>query len=618
MKKYQKLIFNLLIISFLFIHLAKSQTFPVVYGQQANKVSSKYQYKSMYWPMKDGLRLAVDIYLPKKNTGEKLPTILYQTRYVRSLEIKRVFRIIKKHATTSISLDEITYFVSRGYAVVVVDTRGSGASDGSREMEFSPQEVTDMYTVVDSIISQPWSNGKVGSTGVSYVGTTAMLLSSIRHEAVKVVIPRNAIFDLYADISAPGGIRHGRFVDVWGLTTREFDHNRFAVFGKKAKMAVKGIKPVMGDKKRTTLLQNVAKHNKNFNIADEAIEFRNSKSSWGSTIDDYSAHQRTREISDSKTTMYCISGWFDGGLTNSAIKAFMNFKNPQHLLIGPWDHGGKLNISPRATQPATKFDLFGECLRYFDYYLKGSENKINQDTKVHYYTMGAEQWQSANTWPLPQTQWIRYFCFENQLSTVPPAKSGSTVYLVDTTTGSGNTSRWNSLTLLYKNGQTGYPDQATNDTKRLVFDSAPLNQHTEVTGHPWLDLYLASDTTDACVYAYLEEVTKDGNVIYVTEGLVRASVAVEQTMPMYETPGLNQSFNSETKQLLTPGQPRKIAIEFQPTSYQFQPGSKIRIAIAAADKDHFDNISPTPQKIWIFHGPNYQSQLHLPIIPNNQ
>jgi len=131
--------------------------------------------------MRDGVRLAIDVYLPSDlAAGTRLPTILEQTRYRRSLEPRPELRD---------SLDQpsgkITAFVSRGYAYVIVDVRGSGASFGSRPVELGPTEVRDGRDVVDWIIRQPWSTGSVGATGVSYVGSTAELLLVNRHPAVR-------------------------------------------------------------------------------------------------------------------------------------------------------------------------------------------------------------------------------------------------------------------------------------------------------------------------------------------------------------------------------------------------------------------------------------------------
>ncbi|MBK6276103.1 MAG: CocE/NonD family hydrolase [Saprospirales bacterium] len=81
---------------------------------------------------------------------------------------------------------EIEFFTSYGYAVVIIDVRGTGASFGTRYMEFSPEEVEDGREIVDWIITQNWSNQKVGSTGISYLGTTAEMLLVNQHPNVSM------------------------------------------------------------------------------------------------------------------------------------------------------------------------------------------------------------------------------------------------------------------------------------------------------------------------------------------------------------------------------------------------------------------------------------------------
>ncbi|MGH9753854.1 MAG: CocE/NonD family hydrolase, partial [Blastocatellia bacterium] len=148
---------------------------------------------SRYITLKDGVRLALDIYLPKGlEAGARLPAILEQTRYNRSYEFQPEARDKADRPS-----QKITEFVTRGYAYVVVDVRGSGASFGNRRAELGPQEVRDGSEVVDWIIGQPWSDGKVGAMGVSYVGTTAELLLVNRHPAVKAVAPQFSLFDAY-------------------------------------------------------------------------------------------------------------------------------------------------------------------------------------------------------------------------------------------------------------------------------------------------------------------------------------------------------------------------------------------------------------------------------------
>ena len=248
-------------IFFMLFHLCGSNV--SAHGTDTTKVSrigeyrgysqAKYKgfkYKSTYLTMPDSIKIAVDYFLPKgMKKGTKVPTVIYLTRYVRSLKIKFPLTFVKNPVLTLPSEAEVKYFTSYGYAVVIVDVRGTGASTGKRQMEFSPAEVKDGAHVVDWIIAQPWSSGKVGVTGISYLGTTAELLLVNQHPAVKACIPRSNIFDLYGHITFPGGIRQGPFVSIWGFTTTSLDQNNFKPLTDKAKLLV-GAHPVKGDKGR--------------------------------------------------------------------------------------------------------------------------------------------------------------------------------------------------------------------------------------------------------------------------------------------------------------------------------------------------------------------------------
>lgn len=249
---------------------------PGFYQGYTEAVYKGFNYNSLYLPMRDSVLLAADVFLPRGlKEGEKVPTILYLTRYVRSVQAKFPFSIFKDPILTQVSEQEIDFFTSYGYACVIVDVRGSGASLGERRMEFSPEEVADGKEIVDWIIAQPWSSGNVGSTGVSYLGTTAEMLLANRHPAVKACIPRSNIFDLYADILFPGGVCLGPFVDKWGYTTKSLDNNNYKPFTNKAGL-LNGVHPVKGDKNKVHLKKALALHKENFDVFEglKLITFR--------------------------------------------------------------------------------------------------------------------------------------------------------------------------------------------------------------------------------------------------------------------------------------------------------------------------------------------------------
>lgn len=162
--------------------------------------------KSLYVTMRDGCRIALDCYLPQTAAGSppppaRVPTIVIFTPYYR--------RFVATDPSVGVSPNCGRYrdfFVPHGYAVVVVDVRGTGASFGTRDALRSPKEREDYYEIAEWIVQQPWSDGRIGATGISYLGAAAVFLASTRHPAVKAIAPLFAVTDIYTDQLYVGGV----------------------------------------------------------------------------------------------------------------------------------------------------------------------------------------------------------------------------------------------------------------------------------------------------------------------------------------------------------------------------------------------------------------------------
>ena len=150
---------------------------------------------SLYVTMPDGCRLAVDVQLPEGAAGARWPTVLILTPYIRR------FRMAAG-SNSEASPNTFRYrdmFVPRGYALVVVDARGTGASFGTRDSFRSPRERADYSAIADWIVAQSWSDGRIGATGISYLGAACDFLASTGHKAVKANAPLFAVWDPWAD-----------------------------------------------------------------------------------------------------------------------------------------------------------------------------------------------------------------------------------------------------------------------------------------------------------------------------------------------------------------------------------------------------------------------------------
>jgi len=588
------------------------------------RVGQSPSYKVMertseYLIMRDGIKIAIDLYLPEGLAeGEKIPAILTQSRYVRGLEYRWPFSLFLggRYDNT------IEYFVTYGYAWVYVEARGSGASFGTRPFPYSREEIMDGAEIADWIISQPWSNGKIGAWGNSYDGGSAIFLLTNNHPAVIAIMPRYAMFDVYSDLIFPGGIYFQWGIESWDSLCRALDANAVEEFaGLKALIAVRGIRPVDADHDLSMLRAAVAEHAHNEYASNLlfGITYRDDESPGlpGVTINDVSPHARLEEIKSSGAAIYLYTGWFDTSFVLSEINLFINLEDPyKKLTIGPWDHGGWNNISPFSLSDRPFFNSDAESLCFFDYHLKGMDTGIYNEHPVHYFTMGEQKWKSADTWPPPGTETVTYYLTEDNIlvSSAPASPAGFDNYKVDYTAGTGSNSRWNSL-VNPRHAPIYYPDRSEEDKKLLCYTTAPLDEDTEVTGHPIVTLYVSSSAEDGNFFAYLEDVNPDGKVTYVTEGMLRALHRnLSDETPPYIMITPYHTFKRKDGMPLQPGKVAELVFDLYPTSYLFKKGHSIRIALSGADKDHFALNPNEPPTVRFYRNSTYQSRIVLPVM----
>ncbi len=567
---------------------------------------------SQYLTMRDGVRIAMDVFLPAELApDEKIPAILMQTRYFRRFHAYRPFQ-------RTLNMDkEILRVAGQGYALVRLDVRGTGASFGNRTCPWSEDEIMDGVEVVDWIINQPWSNGKIGALGGSYEGTAAELLLCARHPAVKAVAPMFSLYDVYEDIILPGGIHLEWFTRVWGKRTASMDKNRLGEVVWYAPLFTKGVAKVDGDRGRKLLRQAVKEHQDNYRVHREAsqITFRDDVSKEGLYLDSFSPHSYLKEIRGSGAAIYSYSGWFDGGYSHAAIKRYLTVGGPKDkLTLGPWDHGGAHHVLPLNGTLEADFNHLGELIRFLDFHLKGIDTGIYDEPPVQYYTMGENRWKSADTWPPPGAIPIPlYLSSDHTLSTSLPTESESDEYRVDLSAGTGQTTRWRCLA---EPIAVSYPDRKERDRKLLVYETGPLDRNMEVTGHPVVTLYLDSSMTDAQVFVYLEDVDEKGRVGYITEGMLRATHRkLSKEEPPYKIPAPYRTFLRKESRPLVPGEVAELTFGLLPVSHLFKKGHRIRIAIAGADADLFEPLHGEPPVIHLHRGAEHPSHISLPVMP---
>jgi putative CocE/NonD family hydrolase len=600
--------------------LAAPEAAPAAYDPGAPRYSGHVR-ESKYLTMRDGAKIAIDLYLPRGlRDGQELPTIVLQTRYWRAMQVRWPFSWLLDEPRDYIR-EPREEFIAHGYAWVAVDARGSGASYGSRPYPWSPAETRDGAEVIDWIIKQPWSNGKVGTFGTSYDGTTAEFLATNRHPALMAAAPRFSLFDAYTDIAYPGGVHLSWFTRDWGRFNAALDRNELpkGEAGVLGSLAIAGVRRVDADRDGALLAAALEDHVANFDVHTLALAhpYRGDATETGATIADFSPSSYAKDIDASGAPIYSYSGWFDGAYPHSAIKRHRTLKNPANkLILGPWSHGGAYTCSP-ANPGSASFDHHAELLKFFDHYLKGLDTGLTKDEPVHYFTMTEERWKAADEWPPAAQPQLFYLGRQGGLTReAPRAADASDTYEADYRHGTGRASRWDTL---MSGGPVSYPDRAEQDERLLVYESAPLDADTEVTGHPLVTLHVTSTAGDGAFFVYLEDVDPDGKVAYVTEGQLRAlHRKLADHDPPYAQVVPHRTFSRADAAPLVAGEPAKLTFDLLPTSYLFRAGHRIRIAVACADRDHFALIPSEPPTITVHRDARRASHIVLPVVPRGE
>lgn len=583
--------------------------------------------QSVYIPMRDGVKLAAEVVLPKDLPPDaKIPALLSQTRYWRAMELRIPFRwFLKPEILDPYFKDFQPFFTSHGYALVLLDVRGTGASFGTCPHPWPEDSIADAGEIVDWIVAQPWSNGKVGGYGTSYLGTTAELLTVLNHPAVQGVIPMFNHPDGYTDIAFPGGVFDERFIRVWGNLDHALDHNVLPrEFGILGRLLVKGVKPVDDDKGRQLLRQAVQDHAANghaYKLARLATYRDQRPQGQDVSIDDMTVHRFKQEVERSNTAMFGWASWMDAGTADAVLRRFLTFDNAQRAVIGAWEHGGRFHASPYQPSdlPADPIlpEQWLEMLRFFDAYLKDMDNGVRSDKVLFYYTMGEEKWKKTEVWPPEGTVNQRWYLAENNaLSPAEPtAESGADTYSVDFEASTGAHNRWWELAVLERK-TVSYPNRTAAQKHLLTYTTPPLSEDTEITGYPVVTLYVSSTETDGAFYVYLEDVDENGQVTYVTEGQLRAiHRQVSDDVPPYRLQVPYHSFKEKDAMPLVPGEIAELTFGLHPTSVLFRKGHRIRIGIAGHDKGTFVRIPAqgTPV-ISVARNKLHASYVDLPVI----
>jgi putative CocE/NonD family hydrolase len=582
---------------------------------------------SYYIPMQDGVRLAADVYLPKGvPPGVKLPAILTQTRYWRDSELTLPFKWLLGSADNldpELKLHK-PYFLSRGFALVYIDERGTGASFGTWRQPWDEITVQDAGCVLDWIVSQEWSNGKVGGMGTSYNGTTAEMLLAVGHPAVRAVAPLFNHPDPFVDVAFPGGLFNDRFIHAWSDLNGDLDANRYpAVLGKWLRVAVRGVQPVDGPNGRALLKEAIRGHAANLCIYEDSLgmDFRDQPApASGQTLDSQAVHRFREAMAASNAAVYGWASWQDAGTAAAALRRYQSKSRAGRAVIGAWCHGGRYQASPY-TPPETSTSpglplMWAELARFFDAHLNGRDDGIGTEKKLVYYTLGAEIWQSTVEWPprgFETHTW--YFDRDARLSLTPPRdKSAADEYAVDFEASTGDLNRWWELGVMLKKTVV-YPDRQTQTPRLLSYTSGPLERDMEITGQPVVYLHVTSSEPDCAFIVYIEDVAPDGNVTYVTEGQLRSiHRKISRARPPYPHPAPYHTFKQADALPLERGVAAEVVFGLQPVSARIQRGHRIRVSLAGHDNGAFRRTPAVGAPVWsVSRSVQAASRIDLPL-----
>ena len=548
-------------------------------------------------PMRDGVVLRADVLRPK--TEGRVPVLVYRTPYG------------KENA-----LNEYTTFrhaVERGYAVVVQDVRGRYASDG----EFRPyqNEGRDGYDTIEWAAGQSWSDGNVGTFGLSYPGAVQWLAAVENPPHLKAMVPAMTF-------STPQNFFYAW--GTWDMSWIEWIWDNIA-FDVRVKKNLPGPKTYeeslaawekLGPKMQETLpLRDLAE------LKDVAPYYYDwlshpADDPWWNWCELRNKYDRVH------AAVLNLSAWYDdnygpeGATTNFAglLKARAGSDPRTALLLGPWVHGVDSTAKPKAgerkfaSSAAIDYDVV--VLDWMDHYLRGVDNRVGKAKRVRYYVMGEDEWRDADTWP-PRAIPTPYYLggIEQGQHIAPLSKTEPGKDEQFTTFGSDPANPVRNR----------YPTSGAHDYRELArrsdvltFDSEPLPVDTEITGPIVARIYFSCDCRDTDLWVRLLDVGPDGR-------------AYNLMSPGLDVQRASYRNLKRGRELLVPGSIYELDLNHLITGNTFLKGHRIRVQISTTFFPNFsrnlqtgelENTSAKMQKadVRIYHDAQHPSQIILPVV----
>ncbi len=509
------------------------------------KIVTEFPYEVVEHPdmgitMSDGCRLSARVWMPVKAQQEPMPVIFEHLPYR-----KRDGTIVRDQFTHP-------WFAGHGYVCIRTDMRGNGESEGLMDDEYSAQELSDAKEVIDWAANQPWCNGNVGMIGISWGGFNGLQLAYMQPDALKAVVTVCSTVDRYnGDIHYKGGCLLGEN------------------FGWASNMLSYSSRPpdpmLVGENKWLELWQERLENIK-FDLSTW-IRHQHRDDYWkhGSVCEDYSRI---------KAAVLTVGGWHDG-YRNTIAHLVENLDAPVKGIIGPWIHK-----YPHYAAPAPAIGFLQECKRWWDKYLKGVDNNVDNEPAYRVYLMDSVapdrwldtrpgHWIAEQQWPADPIESVDYFLAENHLL----AKEPATVQEVIQSPQDCGAAAGEYFPFAFSDE---LPDEQSYDDERSVcFTSETLAQGYDIVGTPVVSLSLTPDSTNAHITARLLDIRPDGQSALITYGMLN----------------LTHIHSHEHPNALLPNQAIDFKLQLDDIAYHIPAGHRLRIALANAN---WPTIWPSP------------------------
>lgn len=509
--------------------------------------------------LSDGVAVSLKIWLPEDAETAPVPAVLEAMPY-RKDDVMLVDDAAR-----------MGYVAGHGYACIRMDLRGSGSSEGVLLGEYHPQEHEDIAEVIAWAAAQPWCDGAVGLTGMSWSGCNTLHLAARRPPALKAIVSVYSTDDHYDnDIHYMGGAVLAFYLAVWGHVMLSFNTRP-------------GDPQVMGDAWRENWLERLEA---NVPFSQERLEHQRRDSYWARTA-------VREDPADIECPALIVGGWADA-YTDSVFRLLDGIPGVRRGIIGPWGH-----TWPERAVPGPSIGFLQETVRWWDRWLKGIENGVDDEPLLRYFVQDVAEprpdlelrsgvWQSADRLPTLERDGEDLWLSSAGLALEPDRVETSVGHSSPLTLGAtaGSWLPYGTLTDLPG-------DQRDDDVQSLTFDSAPLTDDLTIFGQPQVVLAVSSDQPDALIVARLCAVAPDGTSSLITRGALNLTHRDSHAEPAP----------------LEPGTVYRVAVDLKAVAERVPRGHRLRVAIST---QYWPWLWPSPKRPVIHVVLGAESRLRLP------